>query len=99
MKNSIETIIYEAISDLNDELENENLDNPNLETRLFGGENSLDSLSFVSLITDIESAISEKFDISLVLASEKAMSQRVSPFRTVQTLVNYIEQELTSNNV
>lgn len=55
----------------------------------------LDSLSLVSFITDIESLISDEFDKNIILADEKAMSQRVSPFRTVETLTVYIKKLLT----
>ena len=54
----------------------------------------MDSLALVSLITDLEEKISDEFDEDIVLADEKAMSQRTSPFRTVESLTEYISKLL-----
>lgn len=60
------------------------------ELRLFGGESLLDSMGLVSLIVLIEEEIEDKYNISVVLADEKAMSRRTSPFARVSYLVDYI---------
>ena len=39
----------------------------------------------------IEQIIEDDFDVILTLADERAMSQKNSPFRTIDSLVNYIE--------
>ena len=59
------------------------------ETVLLGNSAVVDSMGLVNLIVDIESALSEK-GIEVTLTSEKAMSQRNSPFRTIQSLTDYI---------
>jgi acyl carrier protein len=92
MQRRIVAIIIESINDLNEELENETLNNPTLDTKLYGRNGALDSLALVSLITDLEERISEEFDHDIILADEKAMSQRTSPFRTVGSLTKYIQQ-------
>jgi len=46
------------------------------------------------LITDLEERISDEFDKDITLADEKAMSQRNSPFRSVESLTNYISKLL-----
>ena len=89
MKN-IEQIILNALTNLADELESEDLRNPNKDTKIYGIDGNLDSLSLVSLIADLESELSEKLNINIVLADEKAMSMRNSPFRDVATLTQYI---------
>ena len=94
MQKKIEKIIVEALVELNEELENENLNNPTSETKLYGGSGALDSLALVSLITDLEERISDEFEKDIILADEKAMSQRTSPFRSVETLTNYIQKLL-----
>ena len=94
MKEEIQAIIIDTVNDLNEELENENLVNPTSLTKLYGGDGALDSLALVSLITDIEETISEKFNKDIVLADERAMSARTSPFRSIESLSNYIEQLL-----
>jgi acyl carrier protein len=60
------------------------------ELRLFGGDSLLDSLGLVSLIVLIEEEIEYKYNLSVVLADEKAMSRRTSPFARVSYLVDYI---------
>jgi len=90
MKNKIEALIKDALTEINEEIESKELENITKETRLYGGDSALDSLGLVNLIADLEEIISDEFDIEVVLADEKAMSQRTSPFRTVETLTDYI---------
>lgn len=97
-KEKITELVLNCISELNEELEIEELKNANEDTKLYGGNSGIDSMSLVSLISDLEDRISEEFNQELVLANEKAMSQRVSPFRNISTLVSYIEDLLSSNN-
>ena len=92
MTSKIEKVIVDSLIELNEELENSELNNPTKETKLYGANGALDSLALVSLITDIEERISDGFDVDIVLADEKAMSQRNSPFNTINTLTMYIEQ-------
>ena len=65
-----------------------------METRLFGGNSKLDSLGLVNLIVAVEQNIEDEFDITITLADERSMSQKHSPFRTVGSLVDYIEMLL-----
>ena len=94
MKNKIEEIIIEVLTELNEELEKDTLNNPTKDTKLYGGSGALDSLALVSLITDLEERVSDEFDNDIVLADEKAMSQRTSPFRSVESLMIYIQKIL-----
>lgn len=91
MKNQIEAIIIEALQDLNDDIESESLENPNKDTKIFGEDGVLDSLALVSLISDLEEGIHDNFNKDVTLADEKAMSQRRSPFGSVESLTEYIE--------
>jgi len=91
----VDSIVIEAVIELNEELECETLENPTNKTKLLGGNGALNSLALVSLISDLEDRISEEFDKDIVLADEKAMSQRASPFRTVAALTDYIEKLLS----
>jgi len=94
MQTKIENLIIESLKELNEELENEALDNPVSETKLYGIDGVLDSLALVTLITDLEEKISDEFDKEITLADEKAMSQRNSPFRSVESFTNYISKLL-----
>ena len=90
MISKIEEVILNSLIELNEELENNPLGSPSKETRLYGGGGALDSMALVSFITDLEEIISEKFDKHIILADERAMSQRTSPFRSVESLTIYI---------
>ena len=61
---------------------------------LFAAGNPLDSLGLVSLLIDVEEALQEAGH-ALILSDSRAMSQTHSPFRSVPTLVEYIEASLT----
>jgi acyl carrier protein len=60
------------------------------ETVIVGPDAVLDSIGVVSLIVDIEQRLQMDHDIAVTLASEKAMSQKNSPFRTVGVLATHI---------
>ena len=91
MKQKIEKIIIDVLQDINDDIESEALENPTKETKLFGEDGALDSLALVSMITDLEEEIHDEFEKDITLADEKAMSQRNSPFNTVESLTDYID--------
>lgn len=63
-------------------------------TVLFGKDGVLDSMGLVTLIIAVEQAIEDKFDQSVGLADEKAMSQARSPYRSVETLSQYAASAL-----
>lgn len=94
MREHIIEIISKAVADIGEELENETLLHVNEETKLFGQGGALDSLSLVSLIADVEEKIYDAYERSIVLADERAMSQRTSPFRDIKSLSDYVEKLL-----
>jgi acyl carrier protein len=61
-------------------------------TRLIGHEAVLDSMGLVSLLLDVEQSILDQFDVVIIIADERAMSQKRSPFRSVETLTDYVLQ-------
>jgi len=63
-----------------------------INTVLFGMGSELDSIDFVSLIVAIEDKICYEYGVVISLTSEKAMSKKNSPFRTIGTLVDYISE-------
>ena len=62
------------------------------ETRLVGRDAVLDSLGLVTLIVDIEDRLRTDRGIHVALADDAAMSATRSPFRTVQSLSEYVLQ-------
>ncbi len=67
----------------------------NEDTTLFGKESVLDSMGLVNVIIDIESRFLDE-NIEISLTSEKAMSRRESPFRTISTLAEFIEEQIAA---
>jgi acyl carrier protein len=68
------------------------------EIRLIGHEAVLDSMGLVNLIVELEQRLEEEYDMIVVLADERAMSQKNSPFRSVQTLADYIYKVAEEQN-
>jgi acyl carrier protein len=62
-------------------------------TPLIGSSRILDSIGLVNLIVDVETAFLDE-DIELSLASESAMSARISPFRSVGSLCGFIAKQI-----
>ena len=71
---------------------------PSENTTLFGQGAVLDSFELVRVILSIERGVDEEFGVEVTLADEKAMSQRSSPFRSVETLASYIVQLMEEGN-
>ena len=92
----IQSLILESVQMLAEDFELEALMAPSLQTPLYGGDGSLDSMALVNLIADIEEAIAEKFDFSIALADEKAMSSNNSPFRNVASLTDAVIERMPS---
>lgn len=97
MQEKIQNIIIQALKNLADELENPQLQNPDLQTKIYGSEGNLDSLALVSFITDVEEMVDNEFNTNVTLADEKAMSSRNSPFKDVSTLTQYIYNLIEEN--
>jgi acyl carrier protein len=89
-KNQVESIVIKCISDYLCTIgNNESIVSPT--TVLIGAESILDSIGLVNVIVDIEAELS-KNNINVILTSEKAMSRKVSPFRSVSAIVNFINE-------
>lgn len=65
---------------------------------LYGMGAPFDSLDLVSIILSCEEAIKKQWQYKLVLANEKALARKRSPFRSVGSLVDYILELLKDKN-
>ncbi len=91
MKNDILDAVYAAIDQVNRQ-------NPGSKpivkapgTPLYGSASDLDSLGLISLVVAVEQTVEQKVSVPITLVDDKALSQEISPFSTVQTLVDYID--------
>ena len=69
----------------------------NDDTPIFGTKGNLDSLGLVSLLVNLEQNIEDKYGIPITIADEKAMSLKNSPFRTINTLSEYLNGIINEN--
>lgn len=87
-KEEVVVVIFKSIEEFNQQ--NDIQLEANVDTILFGSQSQLDSMDVVHLLVSIEENINSKFDTSISIADERAMSQKNSPFKTVNTLSEYI---------
>ncbi|WP_372784523.1 hypothetical protein [Phenylobacterium sp.] len=89
-RDEVLAIIFEALESLNQELEPDERVEIGPATPLFGADAKLDSLSLVSVIVDVETALTVKWDAPISLTDDRAMSREISPFDDVGALTDYI---------
>lgn len=63
---------------------------------LIGESAAVSSMALVSFIADVEATLMEKYDLQVTLVSERALSRKKSPFRSVEALADYV-MELVEN--
>ena len=91
----VSELIIELLKELGIENDNKSLLNANNKTKIFGENGNLDSIGLVIFISDLEEVINEEFEKELTLADDRAMSQKTSPFRNVESLTNHISNLLS----
>jgi acyl carrier protein len=99
MHDKIQKLIIAQIEEINEQLEFKVPIELGIDAPLFGGNNGiLNSISLVTLIVAVEQSIEDEFETAIILADEKAMSQKNSPFLTICSLVDYIVHLLNEDN-
>ena len=93
----ITQLIFDALDEINAQLPEEQQLEKSLTTSLYGEKGKLDSLGLVNLIVAVEQKLQDELGLTITLATERAMSQKNSPFRSVQSLLNYITLLLEEN--
>ena len=87
---SILAAIYRAIDWINEELPGDRKLAKAPDTQLLGPGSALDSMRLVTLIMTTERELEDAFGVALTLANEQALSMKASPFRSVQSLSDYV---------
>jgi hypothetical protein len=79
---------------LDEQRQEEGNDSPHVQATadlpLIGDGAAITSIGLVSFISDVESTIEEAHGFTLVLVNEQALSRKRSPFRTIDTLSDYV---------
>ena len=91
-RDEIEAVIFRALTALNAERPADAQIELATTTPLFGVDAQIDSLEFVSVITDVETAFAVDRGMNVPLADDRAMSRPQSPYDTVATLRDYIAE-------
>ena len=60
-------------------------------TSLMGSDSPFDSVDLVTFIVALEQTFEDDFNLSVTLADDRAMSQETSPFKSINSISDYIE--------
>lgn len=99
IRDEIVTVIYEAVGRANELREPDEQIACSEDAGLFGPGGDLDSLGLVSLVLDVEETINSVCNVQLVLADERAVARRRSPFRDVRSLADYVLERLEEEGI
>ncbi len=84
----IKDIVFKAVKSVNKELKNKDLEVVSEETILF---ERLDSMAILDLILEIEGSMQAEYGRYIQVADDTMMDAVKTPFKTVGTLVEFIE--------
>ena len=91
-KKNILQIVIQQVENLVNTLPEDQKFEVNETVVLFGRNSNIDSLSLVSLIVDLEAYFLDEHNREISLTDDKAMTREVSPFNTVSSLVDYLDE-------
>jgi hypothetical protein len=92
VKNEIRQILTEALNEVSPLLSESVTYRDDLV--LWGRNGLFDSMTLVSFVSSVETMISDTLHKDIMIVSEKAFSQKHSPFKTMERLGNFIEELL-----
>lgn len=90
MKETIQRLIFEAIDETNELLDEDQKLKKELSTKLYGPGSQLDSLELVNLVISVEQKIEEFYAVEITLADERVMQMKFNPFSNVERFVDYV---------
>ena len=94
---SVVEAINSAVDDLNEVLDPKERLAKSPDVALIGKDARVDSLGLVNLIVLVEEKIQQRFGVGITLVDERAMSQSKSPFRTLGSLAEFVEEQLADH--
>ena len=90
----ISKAVFSAVDELNTQLPAGVSVEKSLDAPLYGARGKLESLDFVTLIMEVEEKINAEFGTDITIADENLLSKAKSPFSTLRTLIEYLEESL-----
>jgi len=94
----ISKAVFAAVDDLNEQLPAGVHIEKSLDAPLYGSSGKLESLDFVTLIMEVEEKINAEFGTDITIADENLLSKERSPFSSLGTLIEYLEDLLKETN-
>lgn len=88
--------VYAAVDELNEQLPKGVQVDKALDAPLYGSTGKLESLDFVTLIMEVEEKINAEFGTDITIADENLLSKEKSPFSTLGTLIDYLNEVLAT---
>jgi acyl carrier protein len=88
----ISKAVFSAVDELNTQLPAGVSVEKSLDAPLYGAGGKLESLDFVTLIMEVEEKINAEFGTDITIADENLLSKAKSPFSTLRTLIEYLEE-------
>lgn len=90
----IRNAVYAAVDELNNQLAKGVQIEKSPDAPLYGASGKLESLDFVTFIMEVEDKINREFATDITIADENLLSREKSPFSTLRTLIEYLEDLL-----
>ncbi len=90
---NVREVILDCIARLNELRDLDSKLATTADESLFGDGSPLDSMGLVTLTMDVEDAFADQ-GVAVSLSDSRAMSRKQSPFRTIATLVQFIEEQM-----
>jgi acyl carrier protein len=87
--------VFAAVDELNEQMPKAAQIEKDFNATLYGVSGKLESLDFVTLIMEVEEKINSEFGTEIAIADENLLSKQKSPFSTLGTLIEYLQELLT----
>lgn len=87
---AVQALVVASLGELRQDLGLPPLENMGAQTPILGGESDLDSMAVVHLIVELEARLEADYGKNWILADERALSRKRSPFRSVGELSAFI---------
>jgi acyl carrier protein len=92
----IRNIILDSLLEVSKVFHSDKFDNVNDQTLIF---ENLDSMAVLDLIIEIENKLQESFGKFIQIADETIMDEVKTPFKTLASLIDFIETKLKLQNI
>ena len=90
--------IYDAVDEVNQQHPEDQTLEKSPDTVLLGESGKLESIDLVNILVATEENVEEAFGVPVSITDERAVSEKNSPFKTIDTLCSFISNLLKENS-